>query len=59
MCVCVCVCVCVIKISGNIYKVFNGNILFFIDRRTSSNKIFFVFFYILAIEEIDKIMVKM
>ena len=64
MCVCVCVCVCVIKIIGkvdksNTYNRFSRNISFFILRRTSSEKKYFEFFSVSAIEEIDKIMVKM
>ena len=49
-----------IKISGkvdksNTYNGFNNSISFFINRRTSSEKTFFEFFYILAIEKIDKL----
>ena len=50
----------IIKLSGkvdklNTYNGFSGNISFFIHGRMSSDKTFFEFFYILAIEEIDKI----
>ena len=53
-----------IKISGkadksNTYNGFSGNISFFIQGRTSSDKINFEFFNISAIEGMDKIMVKM
>ena len=40
---------------SNYYNGFSGNISFFIHRRTSSDKIFFAFFYMLAIGVIDKI----
>ena len=48
-----------IKIRGkvdksNTYNGFSGNISFFIDRRTSSGKTFFAYFYILATEEKNK-----
>ena len=43
----------------NPYNGLSSNISFFIQGRTSSNKHFFEFFYISAIEEIDKTMVKM
>ena len=33
---------------SNTFNGFSGNISLFIDRRTSSDKSFFVFFYILA-----------
>ena len=42
----------------NTYNGFRNNISFFIQERTSSDKNF-EFFYILAIEEIDEIIVKM
>ena len=70
MCVCVCVCVLLnfsefdkmIKISGKVDKSktdnrFSWNILFFIHGRTFLDGTFFEFFDILAIEEIDEIMV--
>ena len=45
-----------IKISGKenkskIYNGFNGNISFFINKKTSSDETFFMFFYILGIDE--------
>ena len=48
-----------IKISGkldksNTYNWFNDNISFFINR-TSSDKTFFAFFYILAIQGVDEL----
>ena len=42
-------------IDPNTYNSFNGRILFFIHRKTSSDKTFFEFFYILAIAERDKL----
>ena len=41
---------------SNYYNGFRENISFFIKRRTSSDKTFLVFFYILALKEIDKLM---
>ena len=45
-----------IKMSGkvdksNTYNGFTGNVSFFINRKTSPDKTFFAFFYILANEE--------
>ena len=40
---------------SNSYSRLSGNISFFINRRTSSEKTFYVFFYSWAIEEIDKL----
>ena len=41
---------------SNTYIMFTGNISFFIYKRTLSDETFFEFFYILAVEEIDKLM---
>ena len=43
---------------SNTYNGFSCNVSFFIQGRTSSDEKFFKFFYILAIEEIDEILVK-
>ena len=44
-------------INPNTYNWFSGNISFFIHKKASPELAFFAFFYFLAIEEIDKLMV--